>query len=98
MIYYPRKCPSGTGGFIEIKLTVYIYVFQAFNPDSWFMVEYETGSQTNILDTYFEIQYHYNDVILGAMASQITSPTIVNWTVYSGADQRKHQSYASLAF
>ena len=33
----------------------------------------------------------------GAMASQITSLTIVNPTVYSGADQRKHQSSASLA-
>ena len=35
---------------------------------------------------------------MGAMASQITSLTIVYWTVYSGADQRKHQSSASLAF
>ena len=35
---------------------------------------------------------------MGAMASQITSLTIVYSTVYSGADQRKHQSPASLAF
>ena len=41
---------------------------------------------------------HYNDVILGAIASQITSLTIVFLTVYSDADQRKHQSSASLAF
>ena len=41
---------------------------------------------------------HYCDVIMGAMASQITSPTIVCSNVYSGADQRKHQSSASLAF
>ena len=40
----------------------------------------------------------YSDVIMGAMASQITSLTIVYSTVYSGADQRKHQSSASLAF
>ena len=33
-----------------------------------------------------------------AMASQITSLTIVYSTVYSEADQRKHQSSASLAF
>ena len=32
------------------------------------------------------------------MVSQITSLTIVYSTVYSGADQRKHQSSASLAF
>ena len=35
---------------------------------------------------------------MGTMASQITSLTIVYWTVYSDADQRKHQSSASLAF
>ena len=42
--------------------------------------------------------YHYSDVIMGVMASQITSLTIVHSTVYSDADQRKHQSSASLAF
>ena len=41
---------------------------------------------------------HYNDVIMGAIASQITSLTIVFSTVYSDADQRKYQSSASLAF
>ena len=41
---------------------------------------------------------HYNDAIMGAIASQITSLTIVYSTVYSDADQRKHQSSASLAF
>ena len=41
---------------------------------------------------------HYNDVIMGTMAYQITSLTIVYSTVYSGADQGKHQSSASLAF
>ena len=35
---------------------------------------------------------------MGAMAPQITSLTIVYSTVYSGAEQRKHQSSASLAF
>ena len=41
---------------------------------------------------------HYGEVIMGAMASQITSLTIVYSTIYSDADQRKHQSSASLAF
>ena len=49
----------------------------------------------NATDTYPD---HYNDVIMGGMASQITSLTIVYSTVYSGADQGKHQSSASLAF
>ena len=41
---------------------------------------------------------HYCDVIMGAIASRITSLAIVDSTVYSGADQRKHLSSASLAF
>ena len=36
----------------------------------------------------------YIDVMMGEMASQITSLTIVYSTVYSGADQRKRQSSA----
>ena len=43
-------------------------------------------------------QTHYIDVIMSTMASQITSLTIVYSIIYSGADQRKHQSSASLAF
>ena len=41
---------------------------------------------------------HYNDVILSAVASQITNVSIVCSTVGSDADKRKHQSFASLAF
>ena len=41
------------------------------------------------------LHLHYDDVTMGAMASQIT---IVYSTVSSGADQRKHQSSASMAF
>ena len=41
---------------------------------------------------------YQNDVIMRAMASQITSLIIVYSIVYSGTDQRKHQSSASLAF
>ena len=42
--------------------------------------------------------YHYNDIIMSAVASEITSLTIVYSVVYSGTDQRKHQSSSSLAF
>ena len=35
---------------------------------------------------------------MSTIASQITSLTIVYSTIYSGADQSKHQSSASLAF
>ena len=41
---------------------------------------------------------HYRDVIMSTLVSQITSLTVVYSTVYSGADQRKHQSPVSLAF
>ena len=41
---------------------------------------------------------HYSGVIMGAMASKITTLMIVYSTVYSVADQSEHQSPASLAF
>ena len=47
-------------------------------------------------DTQFDC--HYNDVIMSAVASQIIIVSIVYSTVCSGADQRKHQSPAPLAF
>ena len=42
--------------------------------------------------------WHYIDVTMTTMASQITSLTVVYSIVDSDADQRKHQSSASLAF
>ena len=62
---------------------------------------FETGSCNGlVLDNRKAIAWtnDYTDVIMGEMVSQITSLTIVYSTVYSGADQRKHQSSASLAF
>ena len=41
---------------------------------------------------------HYCDVIIGAVASQITGASIICSTVCSGADQSEHQSSSSLAF
>ena len=41
---------------------------------------------------------NYNDVIMGAIASQITSLAIFYPSVYSDADQINHQSSVSLAF
>ena len=43
-------------------------------------------------------ELHYSDVIMSAMASQITGFSFVCSTILSGADQRTHQSSASLAF
>ena len=50
------------------------------------------------LDIFMNDMLHYSDVIMDAIVSQITSLTIVYSTVYSDADQRKHQSSESLAF
>ena len=41
---------------------------------------------------------NYCDVIIGAIASNFTGLTIVYSIVHPGADQRNHQSSASLAF
>ena len=49
-------------------------------------------AQSNAVD-----RSHYIDVMMTTMASQITSLTVVYSIVYSDADQRKHQSSASLA-
>ena len=56
-------------------------------------VHQEISSNDQIID-----EIHYTDVTMSPMSSQITSLGIVYSTVYSSADQRKHQSSASLAF
>ena len=49
-------------------------------------------------NSVFALKNHYDDVTMSPMASQITGLTIVYLPVYSGANQRKHRSSASLAF
>ena len=51
-----------------------------------------------IWGAWSKAQEYYSDVIMGAIMFQITSLTIVYSTVHSGADQRKHQSSAALAY
>ena len=53
---------------------------------------------TDKIVTRWSLFMHYSDIIMGAMASQITSLAIVKSTLYLGVDQRKHQSFASLKF
>ena len=40
-----------------------------------------------------QVKTYYSDLTMSAMASQITSVSIVYSTVYSGADRRKHQRF-----
>ena len=62
------------------------------------MVHFDKSSRPQWVKPACIILVHYSDVIMSAMASQITGVSIVYFTVCSGADQRKHQSSASLAF
>ena len=69
----------------------------------WHHAKFTTGRWIAIWALYCAglavlVLMHNIDDIVGTMASQITSLTIVYSTVYSGADQRRHQSSASLAF
>ena len=59
---------------------------------------------TNVLPRYLPLilrpllPLHYGDVMIGTVASQITSLTVIYSTVWSDSDPRKHQSSALLAF
>ena len=76
-------------GFVSWKLT-----------KSWAILYYWSPVQnvTHQAASLHKGSAHYSVVIMGSIASQITSLTIVYSAVNSGADQRKHQSSASLAF
>ena len=56
------------------------------------------GHHASLRCAYMMLCNHYHDVIMSTITSQITSLTVVYSIVYSDADQRKHQSSASLAF
>ena len=64
----------------------------------WAIVAILAGLPGSQFNTPEDRSNHYSDVIMSAMASQITCLTIVYSTLYLGADQKKHQSSASLAF
>ena len=68
------------------------------NPGVYGYMWYRDPQKTGDTITTQPETTHYDDVIMGTIASQITSLTIVYSALYSGADQSKHQSSASLAF
>ena len=74
--------------FITITLIFFIHCMQTLN-DFIIFVWTEVFAHDKI---------HYRDVIMKTIAFQISSVSIVYLTVSTGADQRKHQSSASLAF
>ena len=62
------------------------------------ILEFPLYIKTRLLPFILLVTLHYCDVIMGSMAYLTTSLTSAYSTVHSGADQRKHQSSASLAF
>ena len=94
--------------FIESRLIRFSFMalFAIIKLSRWFHVSQLSKIEaqtmridlTIIINKEGNVGMHYDDVIMAAIASQITSLTIVYSTVYSDADQRKHQSSASLAF
>ena len=78
--------------FGEIKNNIFAYFLSYLTTEVLHTVE-DKDSLSCVVNTM-----QYDDFITGAIASQITSLSIVYLNVYSDADQRKHQSSASLAF
>ena len=72
--------------FLMAPLTIYLQSFKY-----WPQWDHTTGQ-------FRVVSPHCSDVIMSAMASQITGVSIVHSTICSAADQRKHQSSASLAY
>ena len=77
-----------TSGSIELSFYANKYEFITFK-------KIYTKFKWHNYNGNVDMGFYSSDVIMGAVASQITSLTIVYSTVYSGA--RKHQSSASLA-
>ena len=77
-------------------------VLVSLNFEQWYDYDQAPITLINTWDTPCQLvcfsAWLYTGVIMGMLASQITSFTIVHLTVYSDADQRKYQSSASLAF
>ena len=65
-----------------IALMIYVLWVQHLIDTYWYPL---------ILYSCHAIVIHHDDVVMGAIASQFTSLTIVYSTIYSGADQSKHQ-------
>ena len=86
-------------GWIDGVCNLEISQYTAYRCCRWFFFSTNRShdSRQNVISRGAK-EFHYNDVIMNTIASQLTSLAIVYSIVYSGADQSKHQSTASLAF
>ena len=83
-----------------MKCTVWHYIWIQIYAVSWIFdtAYFQDPRRKMNAPVFLKTVRHYSGVIMGALGSQIASLTIVYSTVYSGTDQRKHQSSASRAF
>ena len=94
----------GAGDLIRYRAHYDVIVMNAWIPEQndRHLADDTFSNEIRWMEMYeFRIEFHwthYNDVVMGAMASQIISLTIVYSTVYSRCRSKKHQSSASLAF
>ena len=95
--------------FLHIELTwrkKYFWINMLFPPVLEFVCliqkqyshSLQTWSAVITSRVYHKLGFHYSDVTMSIMASQITGISIVCSNVCSGAHQRNHESFASLAF
>ena len=99
LVLYRRSTGREALGSVRLMLEVLLYICMCMFHVS---TSESTAHACSAIGTFryrlLVSTNHYNDVIMSATASQVTSLTIVYSIVYSGADKRKHQSSASLAF
>ena len=76
------------------RFTMWAKNMRLFRYDCFLLVKSSFHVSHVFLESYIAMQC----IIMGAMVSQITSHMIVCSAVYPGANERKHQSSASLAF
>ena len=113
-IHWTTKTPSRETTGENIRATLTISCFGWRNQPNWWENCLRISDYSLLLSTSQRLMTrswhgntsfgigpfgdHYSDVKMGTIASQITDVLIVYSTVCSDADQRKHQSSASLAF
>ena len=81
-------CPMTISSPLWHKRNTSLWYNELSMPLSW--INYITKTRPNV--------DRYSGVIMSAMASLITSVTIICSNICSGAEQRKHQNSASLSF
>ena len=92
------KCISSGWGDYYLEIWANNYACSKRNNKYISSNNYQTDYALRSWQVFCLFYIHYSDVIMVTMGSQITSLTVVYSTVYSGADQIKYQSSASLYF